>query len=307
MRIKYKDIKFQPTAMAVIDAANKILREYASKGIVVTLRQLYYQFVARGYIVNDQKMYKKLGVIISDARLAGLIDWDYLQDRTRNLQSIRHWNTPADAVQSIAQLYHRNLWADQEWYIEVWVEKDALLSVIEGICEKWDVPFFACRGYNSQSEMQVAGGKRFVEQIQKGKKVRIIHLGDHDPSGVDMTKDIRSRMLGFIMHHCPNLPADGFAVKRYALNMKQIEKYQPPPNPAKMADPRAKRYIAEHGNSSWELDALDPEVLTKTIQRAISKYVELEKWNAALARQENERKVLVNITKKWKLVEQLVA
>src|ERR1700683_770871 len=132
-RIAYQKFRFSASSLKLIEQANTILKEYAARGIVVTLRQLYYQFVSRDIIPNKQTEYKRLGSIINDARLAGMIDWNYLQDRTRNLNKLNHWDSPAGVIESAAASWHRDLWQNQEYYVEVWVEKDALLSVIENV------------------------------------------------------------------------------------------------------------------------------------------------------------------------------
>lgn len=331
MRIAYRQFNFSAGSLALIDRANAILAEYHRRGIVVTLRQLYYQFVARDIIPNKQSEYKRLGSIVNDARLAGMIDWDYLQDRTRNLNSISHWDDPAGVVEAAARSWHRDLWEGQPYYVEVWVEKDALLSVIESVCERWDVPYFACRGYTSQSEMWGAG-QRIVKQVMEHeRKVRIIHLGDHDPSGVDMTRDIAERLEGFLAHHVwvdvvkkhirsggsrndenvitsigVPIIGEGIKVNRIALSMGQIRRYNPPPNPAKITDSRASSYIAEHGDESWELDALDPDVLTDLIDGAIREYVDVDKWEGVRARQEKEREVLTKTSENWSEVSAFV-
>jgi hypothetical protein len=79
---------------------------------------------------------------------------------------------------------------NQEYYIEVWIEKDALLGILETICKKLDVPYFSCRGYVSQSSMWEAA-QRFRENDREGI---LLHLGDHDPSGIDMSRDIQERL-----------------------------------------------------------------------------------------------------------------
>lgn len=314
-KICYQPKNFSATSNAIITKANSILREYSNRGIVVTLRQLYYQFVARDIIPNKQSEYKRLGSIINDARLAGLIDWDYLQDRTRNLQSQSSWTSPAGIIESAAASYHRDLWEGQPNHVEVFVEKDALLSVIENVCNRWDVAFFACRGYTSQSEMWAAGQRIVKEVIENGRNVRIIHLGDHDPSGVDMTRDIDTRLSQFLMHHYvrdyvakhPGTAVDtlvsllesALQIDRIALNMDQIEQYDPPPNPAKLTDSRATGYIEEFGGQSWELDALDPDVLTDLIESSITRYVDLAQWEAAKERQEQERVILTRTSEHW--------
>jgi hypothetical protein len=207
--------------------------------------------------------------------LAGLIDWDYLQDCTRNLARLDHWNTPGGVFESAAQSYHRDLWLGQDYYVEVWIEKDALVGVIEGVCKRWDVPYFSCRGYTRQSEMWGAG-QRLLERLQVGQKVRIIHLGDHDPSGLDMSRDIQDRLRTFVFFHLASvhghdpLENEDFKMERIALNMDQVSRYRPPSNPAKISDSRARAYIHEHGRESWELDALDPDVLVALIEGVLS-------------------------------------
>lgn len=289
MKLQYKEIAFRASSLALIDKANEILGEYAARGLVVTLRQLYYQFVARDIIPNKQSEYDRLGSIVNDARLAGLIDWSYLQDRTRNLAKLSHWTDPGGVIESAARSYHRDLWEGQKHYLEVWIEKDALVGVIEGICEEWDVPYFSCRGYTSQSEMWAASQRlRLVEKAKR--RTHIIHLGDHDPSGKDMSRDIQDRLALF---------RSSATLERIALNMDQVEQYGPPPNPAKITDSRAAAYIEEFGGESWELDALDPDVLIGLIRDAIVGRLDVPMFERRKEVQEHEREKLVLAAERW--------
>ena len=196
-RIRYIDKKFSPASQKIIAMANRICVEYQQQGYDLTLRQLYYQFVARGLIPNKQTEYKRLGSIINDARLAGQLDWDFIVDRTRNVRSVSHWDSPEDIVRSCAKQFAIDRWENQDIHVEVWIEKDALVGVIERVCQINDVSFFACRGYVSQSEIWGAAN-RLREKIEAGKRVLVLHLGDHDPSGIDMTRDIEDRLRMFI-------------------------------------------------------------------------------------------------------------
>jgi hypothetical protein len=194
--ICYVPKSFRPDTQTRINQANEIIVEYQAQGFKLTLRQLYYQFVSRDLIPNTVQSYKSLGDVVNDGRLAGLIDWDAIEDRTRNLRSGSHWSSPRSIVRACADQYAVDLWATQENYVECWIEKDALVGVIEGVCNELDVPYFACRGYTSQSEMWGAA-QRLVERERRDKKTSIIHLGDHDPSGIDMTRDIQDRLQLF--------------------------------------------------------------------------------------------------------------
>lgn len=260
-KIQYKEINFRQSSLDLINLVNEVIDDYKAQGYELTLRQVYYQLVARGYIPNNERSYKNIGNLINDGRLAGLIDWYAITDRTRNLRGNSHWDTPADVIASAKYSYLLDKWEGQPNYVEVWVEKDALVDVVGQACRPLDVPYFSCRGYTSQSEMWAAA-RRFLRQRDREQRI-IIHLGDHDPSGIDMTRDIQDRLEMF--------GAD-VIVKRVALTMNQIDHYNPPPNPAKITDSRCGRYIAQYGHESWELDALEPKVITTLINQEVTMY-----------------------------------
>nr|DAE65335.1 MAG TPA: DNA TOPOISOMERASE VI [Caudoviricetes sp.] len=259
--IQYKEINFRQSSLDLIKLVNQVIQEYQAQGYELTLRQAYYQLVARGYIPNNERSYKNIGNLINDGRLAGLIDWYAITDRTRNLRGNSHWDTPAEVIESAKYSYRLDKWEGQPNYVEVWVEKDALVDVVGQACRPLDVPFFSCRGYTSQSEMWAAA-QRFIRRDDREQRI-IIHLGDHDPSGIDMTRDIQERLEMF--------GAD-VMVKRVALTMEQIDFYTPPPNPAKLTDSRCWGYIQKFGNESWELDALEPKVITDLITEQVTMY-----------------------------------
>jgi hypothetical protein len=291
-KIKYVDKTFQPETLALIKRSNAIIAEYAAQGFVLTLRQLYYQLVSRDVIRNRQSEYKRLGSIVSDARLAGLIDWDSIEDRTRDLRKQPEWDNPAEIVEACAAQFRVDLWRGQKYRPEVWIEKDALVGVIEGVCNELGVPHFSCRGYTSQSEMWVAGQR--LRGYVRSKQIPVIfHFGDHDPSGRDMTRDIVDRLELFM---------GGLEVKRLALNMDQVSQYNPPPNPAKTTDSRYQAYIAEFGDESWELDALEPAVIAALIRESVTALIETEGWEERQAEAERGRKELASIANNWDTV-----
>lgn len=298
-RICYVDKKFSASSRELIDHANDIIDEYWRQGFDLTLRQLYYQFVSRDLIANDQKEYKRLGSVINDARLAGEIDWESIIDRTRNLERLSDWKSPADIVVTCSRQFRFDKWEDQEYRVEVWIEKDALIGVIEGVCKQHQVPYFSCRGYTSQSEMWAAS-QRLIRYREDRQEPVIIHLGDHDPSGIDMTRDITDRLDLFM--GAASCQAD---VRRIALNMDQVRKYKPPPNPAKVTDSRAEGYIKQHGNESWELDALEPQVMAALIRKTIRSVRDEEKWRAQIAREELARDRLLLVAHNWDRIQEL--
>lgn len=280
-KIQYKEIRFQQKSLDLIELVNQVVDEYSAQGYELTLRQVYYQLVARGYIPNNERSYKNVGSLINDGRLAGLIDWHSVTDRTRNLRSESHWDTPADVIASARYSYNLDKWKGQPNYVEVWVEKDALVDIVGQACSPLDTPYFSCRGYTSQSEMWSAA-QRFIRQKQRKKRI-IIHLGDHDPSGIDMTRDIQERLEMF---------GAAVKVKRVALTMNQVKTYNPPPNPAKITDSRCGKYIDQYGEESWELDALEPQMLVNLIRNEVTALRDDALYQAICEREAQEKEEL---------------
>ncbi len=290
----YIEKNFTAKTMEIITNANDILCEYEEDGFDLTLRQLYYQFVARGLIANKQTEYKRLGGIISDARLAGLIDWSQIKDRTRELKINNHWNDPGEIIDACANQFQIDKWAEQPYHIEVWVEKEALGAVVGQMCDRLDVGHFACKGYVSASEMWAAS-QRIGRATRQGKEAVIIHLGDHDPSGIDMTRDIQERQDLFLEYDF----AKCIRMRRIALNMDQVEEYNPPPNPAKLTDSRVGGYVKEYGKNSWELDALEPRVIQALIKAEVEGYRDEDLWQKAIDKENEYKGIMARVARDW--------
>lgn len=292
-KIAYRKKTFEEDRMDKIQKANQIIDEYRRQGYELTLRQLYYQFVSRNYIRNTERDYKNLGNLINEARLAGLIDWEAIVDRTRDLRTLPHWTNPADIIEACAKQYRIDKWARQPRRIEVWIEKDALVGVIETVCRANDVDFFSCRGYTSQSEMWEAA-QRLARYKKAGQDPLVLHFGDHDPSGLDMTRDISARLNEFSY--------EDIELRRLALTRDQIDQYDPPPNPAKVTDSRARGengYIALHGDESWELDALQPQVISQLIQDEINKERDDALWDEDVETENEHKAQLQKVSDNW--------
>ncbi len=292
-RIAYISKRMGREALECVERVNAIVAEYRAQGLVLTLRQVYYQFVSRGWLPNSDRSYKNLGNVINDGRMAGHIDWSAIEDRTRYLRQLAHWHSPADIVEACAGQFRVDHWLKQRNYVEVWVEKDALVGVIEAACEPLDVPHFSCRGYGSQTALWEAG-QRIKAKLVQGKSATVFHLGDHDPSGIDMTRDIEDRLAIFTGERIP--------VERLALNMDQVTAYNPPPNPAKLTDSRCAGYVDRFGDESWELDALEPNVLITLIAKAVKSKIKASVWRESEDEQTRGRatlgEVAVNLRRK---------
>ena len=220
------------------------------------------------------------------------MDWESIEDRNRHFNKFYFNEDDNNLVRSLPALIAFDKWKRQPFYVEVWVEKEALGNVIEKACEPWEVPFMACKGYLSASEAWRAG-KRMQARIDAGQECVIIHLGDHDPSGIDMTRDNDERTNLFSSY------PDEVDIRRIALNQDQIEQYDPPPNPTKVTDSRAKDYIKKYGGTSWELDALEPSVMVDLIQDEFKKFLDLDTWDFVTDEEAEKKKLLTKLSEQW--------
>lgn len=268
----YVPKEFRNDTLALIELMNRIIAEYQRQGYVLTVRQLYYQLVARDIIRNTLQEYKRVAGIINDAKLAGLVDWDAIEDRTREFIQRQRWEDGASILRTAAKGFHMDMWVSQETRLFVIVEKEALVGVLENTCRSYDIPLLAARGYPSGSVLREFAKTHLADARYGGQGVVILHLGDHDPSGIDMTRDLQERLNLFHEGHV--------TVNRIALNMQQVEEERPPENPAKTTDSRFAQYMREFGESSWELDALSPTYLNNLLEEQITPFIDEAAWDA---------------------------
>lgn len=284
---------FSQAKLDQIEVVNEIIADYTGQGLTLTLRQLYYQLVSRDAIPNAEKSYKNLGSLVSDGRLAGLIDWDSIEDRVRKPVLWRQNESINECVEQAIEYFRLPRRRSQPTYLELWVEKDAIANVLRPIAAKWHIPLMVNRGYSSSSAMYEAS-QRFMlgaNQVEsdfydagdafEDRPSVLLYLGDHDPSGEDMVRDIEARLNLFGVQK--------LQVEKLALTMEQIRLYKPPPNPAKTTDSRSKGYIEKFGTSSWEVDALNPRTLTTLIETAIEAHTDLDAY--ARVQREEQRTV----------------
>ena len=303
----YAERKFRLEARELIATMNDIVEEYVGQGYRLTVRQLYYQLVARGYIENTERSYQRICSTVNDAKLAGLMDWDAIEDRTRAFIRRTRWENGSAIMSAAASGFHMDMWSNQAIRVFVIVEKEALAGVLEGVCNELDILLLAARGYPSGTVLRefalsdllpAIGYTRHGEPVKGflpgrgGKAFRqtfcILHFGDHDPSGIDMSRDLGDRLALFCGFGDTKLGTTKL-FKRVALNMDQVEEQSPPENPAKVTDSLFADYSRKYGDKSWELDALKPDYLASLVRTHATRLIDQEKWEQRQAEVEEVR------------------
>lgn len=184
---------------SVINAMVDICEEYQRDNYTLTLRQLYYQLVARDFIPNHDKVYKKISGLKDEAVYGGLIDWGVFEDRGRVPHTPYYENSVAEALERTVGYYRLDRQENQNVHVEVWTEKDAISSILKRVTNRYGITLVVNKGYTSSTAIYGAY-ERFSEKLNRDKKVKILYFGDHDPSGLDMIRDIRERLMFMFLH-----------------------------------------------------------------------------------------------------------
>lgn len=268
------------------------LKEYKP----LTLRQVYYQLVGKGYIENTVSEYGSLSKLLKGARIDGYISWEDIEDRVRTIHDLRGWLSGEDFVeQEVSRFlegYRRDFLQSQTKYIEVWVEKDALSSIFTKVAKNYSVPVVVCRGFSSVTFLN-----EFRERISYyqnlGKQVVMLYFGDFDPSGMEMLESMKITLE-------QELSVVGVEFKRVGLNKSDIIKYKLPndPNALKKTDKRAKKFQKKYGSYAVELDALRPDILEKKIKEAIEAEIDMGKYVLEFNKYQQELKELAKLKRR---------
>lgn len=241
----------------------------------MTVRQVYYQLVARQAIRNHDSQYKRISRLLVDGRKDGSIPWEWVEDRLRRPRAVSMWHDLADFGKTAVNAYRRDVWETQPGYIETWLEKDALSGIFEDIQHPYGVTLNVGRGYDGWDSIRNAAGR-----MGSGEDASILYFGDFDPSGEDMARSLEERLSFFDCHP---------EIVKCALTADDITRYNLPPDPAKRTDTRAAEFMAKHGDVSVELDALPGAVLRQRIRQEIETRLDLNAL-ADVRRQEAQEK-----------------
>ncbi len=283
MKESFEDWAPKAATLQRVEQCEEIIDEYQRQGLKLTLRQLYYQFVSRALIPNNDRSYKNLGTVVSRARVAGMLDWDAIEDRGRVADIPLEFDDLQHRVDSALYNYRLDRWEGQDCYVELWVEKAALAGVLEPLAHEFHIPLMVNKGYSSQSAMYESAQRVRRGTLDGEREAIILYLGDHDPSGQDMVRDIDARLRRYTRDELD------IGVVSVALTTAQVRSHRPPPNPTKLTDSRAKTYMKAHGRECWEVDALDPATLQGLIRAALEAAIDQDMMDTVVAQEDADK------------------
>lgn len=261
-----------------MEALRNALFEITSEQAPMSVRQVFYQATSRGLIDKTEAEYKNVVCrLLALMRLEGELPFDWIADGTRWMRKPTTFGSLDHAVRNIVSSYRRALWDNQDAYIEVWIEKEALAGVVVDVTAEWDVPLMVTRGYPSLSYLHSAAEGLEAED----RPCFVYYFGDLDPSGVDIARNVEERLVEFA-------PAADITFERVAVNVEQIEMLNLPTRPTKRTDSRSKGWVG----GSVELDAIPADVLRQMVSDCIVQHVDTRALEVVQVAEDEERELL---------------
>ena len=268
---------------AEVEQRREALHDIVAAMRPMTVRQVFYQATVRGIVEKAETGYSKVQTDLTVMRRSGELPYGWLADNTRWQRKPNTFDSVEEALRETARLYRKNLWADADSYVEIWLEKDALSGVIYPITSMYDVPLMVARGYASLSFLHLAAD--YINELYV--PTHIYHLGDFDPSGVNAGEKIEETL----MEMAPNAE---IYFERLAVTEEQISAWNLPTRPTKATDTRAKNF----GSISVELDAIEPRTLRDIVSDAIEEHLPQHQYEVLKAAEESERKLIRRLVAK---------
>ncbi|RIK78509.1 MAG: hypothetical protein DCC67_11475 [Planctomycetota bacterium] len=262
---------------AIRDAIYAVVEQYRP----MTVRQVFYQLVSRGVIEKTEAQYKTTVCrLLVEMRREGQIPYSWIADNTRWMRKPNTYSSLSEMLSLTQETYRRAVWDNQDAYVEIWLEKEALAGVLVDVTSKWDVPLMVTRGYPSLSYVYSAA--KAIEA--QDKPAYLYYFGDRDPSGVDIDRFV-AQQIGEIA------PDVELYFERVAVTRSQISELELPTRPTKQSDSRSKNFAGE----SVEVDAIDPDTLRDLCESCITDHIDHDAYERLLAVEAAERDTLASM------------
>ena len=252
----------------------------------MSVRQVFYRLVSMGVVAKTESEYKNTVVrLLGEMRRAGEIKFAWIADSTRWMRKPDTYSSLENMLRYSAQSYRRAVWDNQDAYVEIWLEKDALAGVLYGETEKWDVPLMVTRGYPSISYLYSAA-EAISEQDERGKTSHLYYFGDYDPSGLDIPRRVERDLREFA-------PGAEIEFERVAVTPEQVEELGLATRPTKSTDSRARNFTGE----SVEVDAIPPGILRQMVHDCITRHIDSSAYQVMMQAEKSEREALMSLVR----------
>lgn len=157
------------------------------------------------------RTYKALNALTVDMRQKQEIPWGYFSvvRGVNGVSAGSNWS-PSDFFNMYKRTflnaknrYRMPKWLNQDYHVEVWVEKKGLLPNIERYISDMDVQVRALEGFPPWEFVHenIPDIKSYLDDRAEGAQIVILYLGDNDPSGWDIDRQLQEVLDHFTLDY----------------------------------------------------------------------------------------------------------
>lgn len=270
----------------------KIIGEIA--GFKISARGWAYQM--EGFGIIDKSEFDKISSIINQCRKQGYLPLDFVAyEKAREFEHIFKPEKLSvkdkllkylEDIHKQDTFYFPDYWKDEDYYIQVLVEKIDLVTLFEPVCKRYRVPIATSKGWSSIMQ-RAELIERFKFHEDAGRTPVLLYCGDFDPAGLEISNQLKKNFADLYQATKWD-PYNKLIVKRFGLNYDFIEENNLTwidnlvTGSGKEADgslPKIAKYIAQYGRRKCEANALvaRPEAGRDLIEDAISEFIDEER------------------------------
>jgi hypothetical protein len=224
--------------------------------------------------------------LLLEAREEGTIPWEWIVDETRDLEKAPAWDDPAAFIHTVSKAYRRDFWKQQPVRVEVWSEKGTVRGLLAPTLDDYGIGFRVLHGFSGATTIND------VAQGDDEHQLKVLYVGDYDPSGMCMSEvDLPNRLERY--------GGDHVRIRRVALQRHDCIGLPSFPASDKTKDPRHRWFVRHYGHECWELDAMDPNRLRAKVEAAIKDHIEPVAWARCATVQAAEQESLRTVLDSW--------
>jgi hypothetical protein len=255
----------------LLDQVRDVLTEYQAH-LPLTIRQVFYRLVGAHRFEKTERAYKRLYEHLNRARRAGLIEWSVLRDDGITWEEAPGWDSPAELVRTFvhaADTFRLHRQDRQRRRLFFAVEAAGMVPQIVRLAAPFGIDVHSTGGFDSTTAKY-----SLAQRLGAYDAVEVLHLGDHDPSGVHLF----SCMAQDVASIAQDLGLTGdIRFTRLVVTPEQMATYDLPTSPPKPTDHRA------FEGETTQAEALPPDVVAIIVREAIEKRLDYAAFQAVLA------------------------
>lgn len=250
-----------------------------------SIRHVYYQMTNPRLLEPVEKSnhgYRHVQERLKKMRLSGVIPYGWIADSTRRGYHVNTYDDAADFIDRVAGLYRADLWSKSDHYVEVWCESRSIAGTIQETCKELAVSLYPAGGFSSLTLLYEAATA--INEFHRGRPVEIIYIGDYDPAGVLIDKNIESTLRKHL-----DLDIE-MTFHRIAITSAQIAEYDLPTKTRNTNDRRVLELTR-----TVEAEAMPANIMRKLLREKVESFLPARALAVAKFAERNERRSLLKM------------